>query len=139
MQPARDAAAPAVVAVMVLDALAPGRAKGRVLGSGEDHGVLARNDRLVAVAVQRPCLHLGLRQRAAGHPVMEGVAVVVALGADLPQHGFQLRRGQAAFGRVMEVAHNSISMPSRATSQPAARTAACSAEFSSSTGLVLLM
>ena len=63
MQPAGDAAAPAVVAVMVLDALAPGGAKGRVLGARQDHGVLARNDRLVAVAVQRPCLHLDLGQQ----------------------------------------------------------------------------
>ena len=139
MQPAGDAAAPAVLAVMVLDALAPGGAEGRILGMCEDHGILARDDRLIAVAVQRPGLHLGLRQRAAGHPVMERVAVVIALGTDLPQHGFELAAGQTVPGRVVEIAHNSISMPSWATSQPAALTAACSAEFSSRTGLVLLM
>ena len=112
MQPAGDAAAPAILAVMVLDALAPCGAEGRILGAGEDHGILARNDRLIAVAVERPGLHLALRQGAAGHPVMEGMAVVVALGADLPQHRFQFAGRQAVPGRVMEIAHSSISMPS---------------------------
>ena len=130
MQPARDAAAPAIVAVMVLDALAPCGAEGRVLGAREDHGVLARNDRLVAVAIERPCLHFALRQRAAHHPVMVGMAVMVALGAHLPQHGFQLRRPT---GRLRAASWKSLTARSpcrhSATSQPAARTAACSARI----------
>src|SRR5213075_2357580 len=83
--------------------------------------------------------HFGLRQGAAGHPVMEGMPIVIALGTDLPQHGLELAVGQATSGRVAEIAQNSISIPSPATSQPAALTAACSAEFSSRTGLVLLI
>src|SRR5688572_26142165 len=70
--------------------------------------------------------------------MMVGVAVVIALGAYLPEHGFQLARGHPDSGYGVKV-HSSISMPSCATSQPAALTAACSAERSSRTGLVLLI
>ena len=65
MQPARDAAVPAVGAVMVLDALAPLARGTPDRRTRQDHGVLARDARLVAVAVERPGLHLALGQRAA--------------------------------------------------------------------------
>src|SRR4051795_5678304 len=139
MEPASDAAIPAAGPVMILDALAPLRPERRIGRPGQDHRILARDHRLVAKAVERPGLHLALGQRAFRHAVVKGVAVVVALRADRAKHLLQPAPLQPAARGIEEIGHSAISMPSWAISQPACRTAACSGEVSSSTGLLLLM
>src|SRR3546814_14369813 len=80
--------------------------------------------------------------------LVEGVQRVIALGADGADQVLELLlRQQAAAGRHggrrggsrRSEVHSAISMPSQATSQPAASTAPRSAQSASRMGLVLLM
>ena len=123
---------PSRVAVMVDDA------RGAIRGAAPDRRsarsgvrVLDRDHRLVIVAVERPGLHLRLRELAAMQQVMERMKVVVARRADGAQRRLQ-------FARLHEF-HSAISMLSYATSKPASSTRRRSDEPSSRTGLVLLM
>src|SRR5690606_11204557 len=95
--------------------------------------VLDGDARLVVVAVSHPAAELGGAERSIVHAQVERVAVVVAARALVSQLGDELAGGLGA-----RVRHSSISRPSKATSQPAARTLARSRESSTSTGLVLL-
>ncbi len=95
-QPALDAALLAAVAVVVEQAMHPLAAQLAVVRAGHQRGVLARHRRLVAVAVERPRLHLALVELAAVQEAMERVLVVVALGADRADGGLQLRRRHQA-------------------------------------------
>src|SRR5215470_17532489 len=95
-------------------------------------GILARHRRLVAIAIERPRLHLALAQLASVQQVVKGVLVVVALGSDLADLSLELDRRH-------RLAHISISMPSQAISQPAASTSSRSGLPSRRAGLELLM
>ena len=88
-QPALDAALVLAVAVVVGDAVEPFAAELPVVAAAHEGSVLARDRRLIDVAVQRPRLHLPLVQLAAVQEVVERVQVVVALGPDRAQRGFE--------------------------------------------------
>ncbi len=90
-----------------------------------DHG-------LVIVAVERPGLDLALGAFAAVQQLVERMQAVIAPRADVAQRGFQF------VARVRQI-HSTISMPSSATSKPAASTLRRSGEPSIRIGLVLLM
>src|SRR5690606_13013131 len=94
-------------------------------------GVLARHRSLVAVAVERPGLHLALVEPAGVEQAVERVLVVVALSADRADLLLEL------LGRHR--AHRMTSMPSWATSQPAASIQARSGEPCLSAGFELLI
>ena len=121
------------VAVVVEHAVHPFAPQLAVVHAAHQGGVLARHAGLVAVAVERPGLHLALVELAAVQQAMERVLVVVALGADLADGRLQLGRV------VIRRAHRRISMPSKATSQPARSTARRSGPPSRSAGLELFM
>src|SRR5215510_9760023 len=124
------------VAIVVDKAFAPGGAEGVVVAACEERGVFARDVRLVVVAVEGPSLELAAAERALVHQLMKGMLVVVALFADGVEDSDEvLFRKEMLF----RLCHRVNSMPSQATSKPASWTARCSAEFSSRTGLVLLM
>src|SRR5215472_896341 len=125
------------VAVVIDQAFAPRGAERGVIGAGEQGGVLARDVRLIVVAVEGPSLELAAAERAFVHQLMKRVLVVIALLADGVEAGDEL-----FFGKWMAfllVAHSVNSMPSEAISKPASRTARCSSEVASRMGLVLLM
>ena len=69
-------------------------------------GVLRRDTRLIIVAIERPGLDLAAVELAVAHQVMEGVLVVVALGANRAQLGFEL------LGREQRCGHSLTSIPS---------------------------
>jgi len=52
------------------------------MAAAHQGGVLARHGGLIAVAVERPGLHLALVEFAAVQQLMEGMLVVIALGAN---------------------------------------------------------
>ena len=81
-EPALDAAHLLAVAVMIEQAVRPLAAQLAVIEAADEGRVLARDCRLVAVAIECPCLHLRLLQLAAVQHVMERMLVVIALGAD---------------------------------------------------------
>src|SRR5689334_5453455 len=124
---------------MIDQAGPPGAAQVRCRQTGDQRRVLRRNVALVVVAVQRPRLDLAARQLAAVHPLMERMVAVVALGPDGAQRGFQLVRRHRLVGPRLCTAHNTISIPSQATSQPARSTISRSGESSSRMGLLLLI
>ena len=78
------------LAVVIEHAVHPFAPQLAVERAAHQGGVLARHARLVAVAVERPGLHLALVELAAVQEAMEGVLVVVALGADRADGRFQL-------------------------------------------------
>jgi hypothetical protein len=67
---------------MVHDAMDPVAPELAIMAAAHQGRVLARHGGLVAVAVERPGLHLALIQLSAMQQLMEGMLVVVALGAD---------------------------------------------------------
>src|SRR5262249_61547344 len=85
--------------------------------------VLHRDHGLVVVAVERPGLDLALGAFPAVEEMMERVHAVVAPRPDVTQLGFQLVRSE-------QRRHNSILIPSSATSKTAASTATCCGETS---------
>ena len=80
------------IAVVVEHAVHPLAAQLAVVHAAHQRGVLARHGRLVAVAVERPGLHLALVELAAVQQAMERMLVVVALGADRADGGLELGR-----------------------------------------------
>src|SRR5215475_13390889 len=123
--------------VVILNTTEPDPPKGRVLGLRDDQGILDRNPRLVVVAIQHPLLQLDLRQIPLVHQLVIGMMVIVAGGAFArqPFHESFLRKGTS----MLIAPHSLISIPSRATSHPAASTIFRSGESSLNIGLVLLM
>ena len=120
------------MAVMIEDAMRPLAPQLPVGDARDQGGVLARHGGLVAVAVERPRLHLPLVELTAMQQRVERVQIVIAHRADGANLGFQLSWGQQA-------GHRLSSMPSKATSQPWRFTSARSGERSRSTGLELLI
>src|SRR6185437_8724195 len=131
-KPAGDAATTRRVAGVIDEALAPDAAQLAVAGPRDERGILAWDGALIAIAVERPGLHLPLVQPAAMQQPVKRVQVVVALGADATQRGIEPVGSE-------NLGHRVNSSPSCATVQPAANAAACSGESSSSAGLVLLI
>ena len=84
-EPALDAALVLAEAVVVGDAMEPFAAEVAVVAAAHEGSVLQRDRRLIAVAVQRPRLHLPLVQLAAVQETVERVQIVVALGPDRAQ------------------------------------------------------
>src|SRR5262249_8825434 len=120
-QPQLEPALAGGLAVVVADALDPHAAEGRILGLRQDDGVLDGHARLVVVAVHHPLRQLQARELPGVHEVVVAVVVVVALlalAADPLDELLARQRGTRL------AAHNRTSMPSSATSQPAAVTAA---------------
>ena len=131
LEPARDAAFAVALAVVIDKAAAPFAARRLILAARDQARVLDRDHRLVIVAVERPGLDLALGAFAAVQQLVERMQPVIAPRADVAQRGFQLLRRHQL--------HSMISMPSSATSQPAASTRPRSGEPSIRIGLVLLM
>jgi hypothetical protein len=125
-EPEREPALARTRAVVIVDARDPRAPEGRVLRLREDETILDGDARLVVVAVGDPRADLARRQRALVHARIEGMEVVVALGADAAQ-------------ARLEVVHSASSSPSVATWTPAARTRAASGESGSRTGFVAFM
>ena len=96
-QPALDAAGFFAEAVVIVDAVNPFAAQFAIVHAAHEGGVLARHRLLIAVAVERPGGDLSLLQLAAVQQLMELVLVVIALGADGADRGFEFgarkRRG----------------------------------------------
>ena len=84
-EPALDTAFLLAVAVVVHDAVQPLAPQFAIVATAHERGVLPWHGRLVAVAIQRPGLHLALIQLAAMKKLMKGVFVVVLRGADCAQ------------------------------------------------------
>ncbi len=68
---------------MINDALAPGAAEIGVFATGENGGVFDGDAALIVVAIEGPGLQLAASELAFVHAQMEGMAMVVALFADL--------------------------------------------------------
>src|SRR6266446_872461 len=132
LEPARNAAFAGRIAVVVDEAAAPLAPHVAVKAARDQARILHRDHRLVVVAVERPRLDLALGAFAAMEQMMERVQAVVAPRPDVTQLGFQLVRSE-------QCRHNSILIPSSATSKPAASTARRCGEPSIRIGLVLLM
>ena len=88
-QPALDAARLISQAVVIVDARNPFAAQCAVVGARHQRGVLARHGVLIAIAVERPGLHLPLVHLAAMQHLVKNVFVVIALGADRADRGFE--------------------------------------------------
>ena len=121
VQPTRDAAVAGAVAIVVENALAPDAAQCGVFHPRQDRRIFQRNAALVFKTVQCPGLHLAAIELAVVQQCMERMLVVIQARADRAQIRLQL------VGRE-QGSHREISRPSCATSQPAARTVACSGE-----------
>jgi hypothetical protein len=74
---------------MVEDAFDPVAAELAVGGAGQQCGILAGHRRLIAIAVQRPSLHLAFIQRTGMQQMMEWMLIVVALGPHGADVGLQ--------------------------------------------------
>ncbi len=90
LEPPLDAARIAVEAVVIEDPPHPDASQLPILQPTEERRVLARDRRLVAVAVQGPGLHLTAAEPASVEQRVERVLVVIALRADSPQPQFQI-------------------------------------------------
>jgi hypothetical protein len=89
-QPALDTALAADIAVVILDAVPPFDPCGAVAEPGDHHRVLERDRALVEIAVQRPGLHLSLVELSAMQQPVEWMQIVIARGADVAEHRFEL-------------------------------------------------
>src|SRR6266849_1851208 len=132
LEPARNAAFAGCIAVVVDKAATPLAPYVPIKAARDQARVLHRDHGLVVVAVERPGLDLTLGAFAAMEQMMERMQAVVAPRPDVTQLGFQLFRGQ-------QCRHNSILIPSSATSKTAASTARRWDEPSIRIGLVLLI
>ena len=119
------------LAVVIDQPRAPFAADRGIVAARDQARVLDRDHRLVIVAVERPGLDLALGALSAVQELVERMQAVIAPRADVAQRRFQF------VGRQQR--HSAISMPSNATSQPAASTRRRSGEPSTRIGLVLLM
>src|SRR3546814_5758287 len=100
-------------------------------------GVLQRDPALVVEPVEHPGPHLRHRAMAVVQQAVEGMPVVVALGADPAQRNDELLRLQQHIRDIAALVrrgHSTISMPSAAISQPAASTARRSTASASRAG-----
>ena len=88
-QPALDAARFLAEPVVVVDAVDPFAPQLAIMRAAHEGGVLARHRFLIAIAVERPGLHLPLVQLAAVQQLMERMLVVIALGADRADRGLE--------------------------------------------------
>src|SRR5262245_377771 len=131
-QPALDAPLLAAVTIVIEQPVHPFAPQLAVQHAAHQCRILTRHRRLVAIAIERPGLHLALVQLAAVQQLMKGVLVVVALGSDLADLGLEL-------DGCYRLAHSSISMPSQAISQPAPSTSSRSGLSSRRAGLELFM
>src|SRR5690606_20194722 len=131
-EPPLDPAFLLTAAVMVENAVNPLAAQLAIGRAAHQGGILPRHRGLVAVPVERPCLHLALVELARVKQAVERVLVVVALGADGADLPLEL------FGRH-RAHHRRTSMPSWAISQPAASIQARSGEPRLRAGFELLM
>src|SRR5205823_11309699 len=108
-----------------------------ILRLRQDKGVLDGDTGLVVVAIQDPLLKLEPGQFSFVHESVEGMVVVIAVAT------FSRKPiDEGFFGKRIPMVvplHSVISMPSKATSHPAASTIFRSGESSFSIGLVLLM
>ena len=123
--------------VLVVNTTEPDPPKVRVLGLRDNEGIFDRDTRLVIVAVQYPLLELDLRQITLMHKPVKGMLVMVAgrtLVSEPLHERFLQKRTSMLIG-----AHSLISIPSEATSHPAASTVVRSEESSRNIGLVLLI
>src|SRR3569623_1544585 len=132
---------------MIENAMGPLAAQFAIVGTADQRGVLPRNGRLIAVAVQRPGLDLPLIQLAPMEHVMKRVQVMIALRTHGPDCFFEFGRRHrrliaatlSCFLLKADRVHRRTSMPSKPTSQPDASTTLRASEFSSRMGLELLM
>src|SRR5271169_694508 len=131
LEPARDAAFALVGAVVIDKTAAPLAAGRRIFAARDQVRILYRDHRLIVVPVQRPRLNLAFAARAAVQEPVERMQPMIAPRADVAQASFQLFWAE----RIQ----STISIPSSATSNPAAATLRRSAEPSIRIGLVLLM
>ena len=140
-QPALDAAGLLAEAVVIVDAMDPFAAQLAIMHAADEGGVLARHRLLIAIAVERPGLHLALVELAAVQQLMKRMLVVIALGADGADRGLEFggrpERRKVVRGAASFIARTS--MPSSPIVQPAARGARARSNAASSTGLELLM
>src|SRR5437588_1974209 len=108
-----------------------------ILSLRQDKGVLDGDTGLVVVAIQDPLLELVPGQFSFVHESVEWMVVVIAVATFL---GKPIDEG--LFGKRIPMVvflHSLISMPSKATSHPAASTIFRSGESSLRMGLVLLI
>src|SRR5262249_52270052 len=131
LEPARDAAFALPASVMIDQTTAPFTARSPILAARDQARILDWDHRLVIVAIECPGLHLALGAGAAMQQFVERVQAVVTALADITQARFEFLRGQDV--------HSTISMPSSATSYPAASTFRRCGEPSRRIGLVLLI
>src|SRR5271169_2330664 len=131
LEPARDTAFAFVGAVVIDKAAPPLASRRRIFAARDQARVLYRDHRLIIVPVQRPRLNLAFAAGAAVQEPVERMQPMIASCADVAQASFQLFR--------VECIQSTISIPSSATSNPAASTMRRSAEPSIRIGLVLLM
>src|SRR5262249_30588968 len=116
---------------MIDQARTPLAAHRLIVAAGDEACILDRDHRLIVVAIKRPGLNLPLVALAAVQKAMKRMQPVIARSADLAQLGLELAGG--------EHFQSAISIPSSATSQPAAVTRARSGEPSIRIGFVLLI
>src|SRR5919108_1242256 len=135
-QPELQAALAGDVAVVISNAADPHPPERGVVRLGQDDRVLDRHARLIVVAIEHPLLQLHPRELAVVHQMVIAVMIVVAVLALAPHPLDELVTWQR--GPHGLLAHSRTSMPSHATSQPAAPTASRSGESSRSNGFVLL-
>ncbi len=114
LEPLFDAAGFSAIAVVIDDALAPGETERRIFAAGEDSGVFDGNVFLIVVAIQRPGLELAASELAFVHQQVEGVLMVIALGADGVKAGdeFSFRESSGLSKKAVVVVITVISRPS---------------------------
>ena len=123
--------------VMVGVAMQPFAAQFAIVAAADEGGVLARDRRLIDIAVKRPSPYLALVELTFVKHVVKRVQIVIALRADRAERSFQALRIQWLRRHVL--VHGVTSIPSKAMSQPAAFTFASSGDPSMRIGLELLM
>src|SRR6266852_587146 len=138
LDPAQDSALSPVVSVVIHDAFPPNAPKRRIGCPRKNYRVFHWNNRLVVITIQRPGLQLSAAKFAFVHEQVEGMFVVIALFADLAPRRAQLLKRKLRSICVVPPGYSSSCQLSSATSQPAWRTARCSALDSFRIGFVLL-
>ncbi len=97
-EPARDAAVPFAIAVVIDDTLAPDATHGGVGHARKDDRILDRDDCLIAIAIEGPGLQLPAVQATRIHHVVKRMLVMVARSSQCAQPVLELagrkQRGQ---------------------------------------------
>ena len=94
LEPLLDAAGLGAVAIVIEDAFAPGEAEGWIFAASEDGRVLDGNVFLVVVAIEGPGLELAASEFAFVHQQMEGMLMMIALGANGVKAGNEVGFGE---------------------------------------------